>query len=997
MYGGAEDGGRGARGWRRPFPDGEGSDPFLRRFKEAVVPGSRRRALREDVLPVLVLDTAGPDADATARHARRTLDGLEDMLTRGGRTVRDVRDGPGGSHGRERHGGRGPHAGHGGDTSAAGVFDRFDAAAGERLAPYARLRPGAVGRRGATGGPAATGSGTGTGTPGTPGTEYLALRAGEELRAGTPRNGTPLPNRNLRLMTDLTEAIRARPHDPVPDGRALRDRAYSLRAEDADGGLLHWLARFSDVHFAGPLAWLGDLVALFGKSVLYRFPRWCWTLWWTRRLLRSKHNWYEQWRRMGRTGESVFEKVAQLLTRQSERLGRDDEEASRAAHQDLEELLLRALLADLRDAGPGRFGPRARRRRTRRVLLLELPSAGEMGAEAAGHFLRALRNTAAAPGRASLLVAAAGCASAYREEDWRRCQNLRHGAELFAPVQDAEALALPLLIPMTAQNFGEEGIFVTRVEPGGPWPGISASSEIAAEVAVGAVVLAVLAALLPWPWQDAGTACYDGRYVKGAHVPEPLPANATAKNTARTQYDSVVEHIRQLNDEAVRSERKADEHSRSTVRRVVYLGATVPSDPEEAIDNGAVPELRGLLLAQRRLNQEAVEDRGNRVRLYVDVRDTGRGFADAEDEARRVVKEAERYKDSEDHRTVIGVVGFSESRRETRRAAAVLDEGQVPSIGTTATADAMQRDPRTGKALTYYRPMSPDNGRESRIAASFAHSERIVADDGGQCEYARRALVVEEPGDLFSEEMSRKFAGEFGAGAERLPLTGSGDGGGYTPVGAAKTVCERIRKEPRTVVYWAARVRNFSAFVNAYGPDSGCGGLPEKLTVLGSNELTSTALRGKYKEPWLRLYHSVHVLPERHPDSNGQADRLFREYVDNYTADDPWLNDGHVALAHDALKVLSTAADDALSSTGTAYTDLVKAKLDEEIAFQGASGAIRFPELHGSRPPADKAITILHATAKGPEVALHCGAFKENEPPVSRWGPDGAHPCPEDG
>ncbi|WP_314172518.1 type 1 periplasmic-binding domain-containing protein [Streptomyces winkii] len=940
------------------------------------MPGSWRRALREDVLPVLVLDTDGPDAAATSRRARRTLDGLENMLVRsGGRAGR----GPGSSaNATGSDGGYGARN----DVFEDPVFeepafeDPFDAPDGERLTPYAR--------------PAVRSTDP-------PGSGYLALKTGELLRATTPRRGAPLPNRHLRLMADLTAQIREHPEQPVPGGRALRDHAYSLRAEKAEGGLLHFLARFADVRFAGPLAWLGDLIALFGKSVLYRFPRWCWASWWTRRLLRSKHNWYEQWRRMGRTDESVFEKVAQLLTRQSERLRRDDEEAAEAAHQDLEELLLRALLADLRDAAPGKFGPRARRWRTRRVLLLDLPPAGAPGSAEAARLLRALRNTAGSPGSASLLVAAAGSASAYRKGDWRRCQNLRHGAELFAPVQDDDAVALPLLIPMTQQSFDEEGIFVTRVEPGEPWPGVKPSWEIAAEVVAGAAALAVLAALAPWPGDAAETACFDGTRVKGTHVPRPLPAHATEKNTARTQYESVVEHIRRLNDEAVKSERKADEQTRSTVRRVVYLGATVPSDPEEAIDNGAVPELRGLLLAQRRLNEEAVEDRENRVRLYVDVRDTGRNFADAEAEARRVVKEAERYKDSEDHRTVVGAVGFTESRSETRRAAAVLDEGQVPVIGTTATADAMRRAPESGKALTYYRPMSPSNSRESRIAASFARSERVVADDGGRCDYARRALVIEEPGDLFSSELSGKFAREFGPGAERLPLSESGGGGGYTPVGLAKTVCERIEREPRTIVYWAARVRNFSAFVNAYGPDSGCGGLPEKLTVLGSNELTSTALRGKYKEPWLRLYHSVHVLPEKHPDSGGQADRLFRDYVDNYTAQDPWLNDGHVALAHDALKVLSTAADDAYSSTGTAYTDLVKSKLDEEITFQGASGAIRFPELHGSRPPLDKALTILHVTAKGPEVALHCGAFKENEPPVTRWGPNGEHTCPTDG
>ncbi|WP_181766256.1 hypothetical protein [Streptomyces albidus (ex Kaewkla and Franco 2022)] len=924
------------RRWRRPFPDGEGSDPFLRKFKEAVVPGTWRRALQDDVLPVLILDTTGRDGDDTTRHAKRVLDGLEDTLIRGGRE------------------------------------DGYD---GDKLTPYARPAVHAE-------------------TP--PGDEYLVLKAGAELRANTPRKCAPLPHRHLRLMTDLTRQIRENPGEPVPGGRALRDHAYSLRAEKADGGVLHFLAGFAAVGFNGPLAWLGDLIALFGKSVLYRFPRWCWSAWWTRRLLRSKRNWYEQWRRMGRTDESVFEKVNQLLTRQSERLGRD-EEAAEAARQDLEELLMRALLADLHDARPGRFGPRARRRRTRRVVLLDLPSADGPSAAATNRFLHAYRNAAGAPGTASLLVIGAGGAAAYQKQDWRRCQNLRHGAELFAPVQ-AEAVALPLLVPLKHQGFDEEGIFVTRVEPGKPRPDVKPGTELTAEVAACAVVLAVVAALVPWgPAVGPEDSCYDGTRVAGTRPPKPLPERATEKDTARKQYDSVVERIGELNESAVESERKKDESTRSTVRKVVYLGATVPSDPEEAIDNGAVPELRGLLLAQERLNADAVDDRENRVRLYVDVRDTGNKFENVVEHAERVVKEAKRFKESKDHRTIVGVVGFSESRAQTQKAASVLDEGQVPVIGTTATADAMQWNPERHKKLTYYRPMAPSNSRESRTAAAFVRSARVADDRDGHCRVATRAVVVAEPDDLFSSEMSEKFARRFGPGAETLPLANRGEGGGMPPVSVAKTVCERVKQEPRTIVYWAARVRNFSAFVNAYGPDSGCGGLRQRLTVLGSNELTSTALRGKYEEPWLRLYHSVHVLPEKHPDNNGQADRLFQDYVDAYTAEDPWLNDGHVALAHDALKVLSTATDDAFSSTGTAHTELVKSKLDEEIVFQGASGVIDFPERHGSKPPPDKALTILHVTPKGPEVALHCGAFKENEPPVSRWGRNGEHACPTDG
>ncbi|MFG2892570.1 hypothetical protein [Streptomyces sp. NPDC048248] len=908
-----------AREWQRSFPDGEGSDPFLLKFREAVVPGKWRRSLREDVLPVLALDTAGTGTDQAAGvRAKRVLDGLEDVL----------------SH---------------------------NAGEGAKLTPYARPALPAL-------------------PP--PGTEYLTLKVGEQLCAATPLKGARLPGRNLRLMTDLTQELRERPETVNLGGRTLRDRAYSLRAEEAGGGVLHWLAGASAVSFNGALSWLGDLIALFGKSVLYRFPRWCWSAWWTRRLLTAKkHNWYEQWRRMGKSDHSVFYWVSELLTRQCQRLTGGDAAAAEEARQDLEELLLRALLADLRDARPGRFGPWARRRRTRSVVLLDLPAQNTPASAATARFLRALRNAARAPGNATLLVVAAGPTAAYQQADWRRCQSLQDGAGRFAPVQDGGS-APPLLIPLAEQRFEEEGIHVTRIGPRTPKPHIKPATECAVELTAVTVAAAVVFGLLTVPGSGTSDGCFDGQRLPGPHAPQPLPAAGSGQETPREQFQAVVESIRKLNDRALNAER----NHRRPVRKVVYLGATVPADLEEAVDNGAIPELRGLWLAQQRLNDAAVDD-PNRVRLYIDIRDAGIKFTHAVAKARQVVDEAREFKDTQDHRTIVGVVGFSESRNQTRDAVQVLDRGKVPVIGTTATADAMHRD------VTYYRPMSPSNSRESRIAARFVRSERVVATGPGRCEPATRALVIKEPGDLFSTEMGSMFAREFGAGTDTLTLSASS--GGVTPYDVARTVCATVKREPRTVVHWAARVRNFSAFVNHYGPDSGCAGLP--LTVMGSNELTSTALRGKYRgQDWLRLYHSVHVLPENHPDSNGEADALFRLYVQAYTAKDPWLNDGHVALAHDALKVLSTATDRAYASTETADTEGVKSKLDEEISFQGASGVIDFPERNGSKPPLDKALIILRATPKGPSVALYCGAFNLNDPRATRWGPNGEHHCPID-
>ncbi|MFC7307056.1 hypothetical protein ACFQVC_22860 [Streptomyces monticola] len=938
------------------FPDGEGSHHFTQAFRQAVAPPNWRRALRSEGLPLVALDVDTEDVSLIGERTDQVLTGLEHML----------------------------------------------AVPGEHTAtPYARLsrRP-----------------------PESPGKEYLTLQAAASLCGSTPPKGARLSCRNLRLMRDVTEEFRADP-GRHPTARELRDRTYSLRAEEADGGVLHWLAGVRDVSFEGVLAPVGTLIALFGQQVLYTFPRWCWAAWWSRRLLKprrltgrpNRRNWYEQWRRLGTTEHSLFHFVAELLQRESARLVPHGDEATEGfgaaadeARQDLEELLLRALLADLQAARPGR-GPWSRRRRTRRVLFLDLPPVpARPGPQAsveewnvrlrsypamAGRFLRACVSASAQLRAGGVVVVAAGRPADYDlpRRHWARCANLRDGADRFSPTP-LPTVVEPLLVPLRGRWIGG-GLHVLPVESPRPWPRIRPATEasLMAAAVVGALIVTSVRFLPGGSGGPAEPECFRGQAVTAAQqgAQEPAGSADADGNTPAEQYKAIRASIDALNSQALKAERRD-----KPVRRVVYLGATVPEDREEAIDNGAIPELRGLWLAQQRLNAAAVDDR-DRVRVYVDVRDTGEKFADAPAHAKSVVKQAERHKESKDHRTVVGVVGFSESRSVTRQAAKILNDGQIPVIATTATADAMQAD------LTYYRPMAPSNSRESTVAAQFARHARTISTGEGQCTTADHALVVHDPNDLFSDELGTMFAKKFGAGAEKLAL--SEQSAGVTPDDIARTVCARVKKNPATVVYWAARVRHFSAFVERYGPDSGCAGLP--LTVLGSNDLTSTALRGKYRpymEKWLSLYHTVHVLPETHQDNSDEAGTLFRLYVQAFTARDPWLNDGHVALAHDALKTLSLATDRAYNSTsghnrpGTANTELVKSKLDEELSFQGASGVVQFPERYGAKPPLNKALVILHPTAKGLTVALRCGAFKLNEPARTHWIPESRQACPAD-
>ncbi|RII14009.1 Receptor family ligand binding region [Streptomyces sp. YIM 130001] len=906
----------------KPFPLGAASDDFLRSFAAAVLP-LRSQSLREEVCPGVLLETDGPPGEVSCR-AVRVLDGLRAML--------------------------------GSDA--------------DRRVSYAEGWPGV---------PVPA---QGQGDAGCQLLdEFITSRLGAELRKGAPAGGDSLRVRNLELVEYMAAWAMAPPPGVRFEGRALRDHCYARRAE---AGVLHTMEKWVGREQDGPAdSLVGVLRTLLAEPVLRTLPRWCWSRWWSRRLLRSRHAWYARWRPTGHSG-SVFDKAVELLRREAERLrGADAAEALRS----LEELMFRALLADLHRARPGRFLPWRRRRRTRRVILLGLPPGDAPEAVAVRRLLAVYRSSLGAPGSASLLLAGAGRAADYAQPDWKLCRNLAEGAKRLEPVPVGSTAPAPLLVRMPDQQsfFATDGIYQTPVQPTWPLNWASARTEAAMEVVA---LTAAMSLIGPWLWPQifpSEPGCLDGSAVAGQSRPAVMGESAGADGgSPRKQYAAVVQAIGKLNRQALRAESEFGK----PVRKVVYFGSGIDNDPDEIVMNGTIPELRGIWLAQRRLNALAAEESGYRVRLYVDVRDAGRKFRNVVQEAGKVAEEAQRAEDLQNSRTVVGVIGFRESRAVTKKAAQVLTEHRIPIIGTTATAVAMQQ------AGDYYRPMSPDNDRETEIAARFADQGRIVSTGGGNCDTATQAVVVKDPGDLYTNELAEKFVRNFGPGRARTVSFPGRHGAQVSARDTALRVCDALRLEPRTVVYWASRVPQFTAFVNEYGPASGCAGRP--LTVIGGNELTNAALGGQFPQSWLRLYHTVHVLPDGHPDENYQAKELVADYIREYTSRDPWVDDGHVALAYDALTVLSYAADGAYSSTREADAQAVKSKLDNGVHFEGASGAIDIPAHNGSRPPRDKALVILHHTDEKQKLVLYCGRFTQKDGTVTHWGPDDQYRCPQD-
>lgn len=187
-------------------------------------------------------------------------------------------------------------------------------------------------------------------------------------------------------------------------------------------------------------------------------------------------------------------------------------------------------------------------------------------------------------------------------------------------------------------------------------------------------------------------------------------------------------------------------------------------------------------------------------------------------------------------------------------------------------------------------------------------------------------------------------------------------------------MCQALKAEPDTAVYWTARAKDFTAFVRAMDTNGTC--IENDLTVLGGNELTNVALTGQYADKdWLRLYHSAHRLPEEDSRASAKTKDFVRQYNRQYPQD-PWRQDGHSAVSYDAFHVLSRAVDYAGS---TVRRESVLTALRNNITFDGATGVVSFSEF-SSGPPKRKTLVILRQSAYEPEAVVACGAYSLTAP-----------------
>ncbi|MFE7378804.1 ABC transporter substrate-binding protein [Streptomyces zhihengii] len=818
-----------------------------------------------------------------------------------------------------------------------------------------------------------------------------------------------MPRGTGRLRLPSYRLLRAVVTAPAVEGLMerrpgeLRDHCYAAHREVS--GLargLWWLGGRDQASGGTLLELLWNFVA---GPLFQRLPRALYGRRAGRRMLgRSRaggRRWYAEWVRQqqGTPPSDFFRSAVDLVG------GGPDGDP-----EQLDRILVHALLADLEAAARKRlFGPWRRRRVSRFVILVEEAGPAESSLQ---RFLRELRAAMEDLRCTSVVAVAAGVRTlASRIPDIEVPGLAAAGADLANIAQRGTPPGRPsgMVVPVAEEAADDQaatywlGRWPTLAPPATRWgPG----TEVGVAAVGGLLALAVVGGLVTGvPFDPTGPdPCLGSTFLgtDGQCVGVAEGAASFSTGDSERAVRDVLQRIERQNKQ-VESElagRDGDD-PRPGARTVVYFGPlSGGKDAEDPVRGGTLAELRGLALAQAYVNTQALRS-GERVPLRVLAANAGDRFRDAPAVAHRIVELAAR------DRSIVGVVGFGQSRRRTYDAIRIFDAAGLPMVGTSGTADELLRQGG------HYYQTAPTDTRAGRVMAAFAAHAPMT--DGGP---AVRVRLVADPSDAYSASLASAFRAAYGASRtesllytptdspEPSPLPGAPSG---TQVAAvedlAREVCRAVAEEPRTAVVWAGRGSHFQLFLEELSRDArDC----PRLAVLGGDDVTNALT--EERRPWevfggLSLYYVSHGRAPALSDVSGEAAAFLAAYDRTYAGDHgsrtgAMRQDAHVALAWDAMRYLAEGVDQAWRGTGghdeRLDRSLLQAVLYQGLGGGGFDGATGRIEAHGAagggRVSERKLIAVERGGAGGARTVLLCGTVARGD--VRRtWG-DAEHPCP---
>lgn len=430
------------------------------------------------------------------------------------------------------------------------------------------------------------------------------------------------------------------------------------------------------------------------------------------------------------------------------------------------------------------------------------------------------------------------------------------------------------------------------------------------------------------------------------------------------EMSAVERVIRRQNDEALRDHRLQPSRPYAQLVFVAALTSTsIPPDPlvseREALEGVAA-------LQNRQLNDRGAADPIMRVLI-----------ANGGDRMRhgRSVAAIIRRMAARDH-SIVGVVGFDQSRQQVTRTVRTLNAAGLPMVAATLSADALT------SASPLYFTVAPQNPREARVAAAFA-PELL-----GRGEHRVRVLHATDATDIYTSSLADDAVTAF----RHKGFTVRRDD--FDPrdvTGAGSRTCGF-----GGLVFYAGRANEFSGFLR--GINQHCRSDPP--TILASDDVSRYVADAYQRNLYTSIpfdYVSFAVGSPTCDTSSGPSEdvyatvkRLFgfecrpsSGHVDN----DPSL-DGHALLAYDATWCLTVAVQNLAAagipiSAGAVWRDLSDLRLD------GQSGRIDFGVGPNPQVSPDKAIAILRVEHGAVRTTRYrCGLLPGGISPDSR--------CPTD-
>ena len=374
-------------------------------------------------------------------------------------------------------------------------------------------------------------------------------------------------------------------------------------------------------------------------------------------------------------------------------------------------------------------------------------------------------------------------------------------------------------------------------------------------------------------------------------------------------------------------------------------------------DSGAVgvghDNLQGAYVAQKEFNDGSRLPNGVKVRLL--IANSGSNTAYATTVAQQIVQLA--HADP----TFVGVMGWPYSSRALA-AIDILAKAHIPMVSQTASSDTL-----TGISQYFFR-VAPPNKEQAVIGAKYA--EQVL--------HASKIALFYDPTDAYSQSLANAFRTQFTADGNQIVATET-----YTvgkPVNFPQLLSDAESKNP-DLIYFSGYASDASVLLTNL-PTSGpfaslrvMGG--DALYELGGYQSSAHISAGRMRFTSFAYPDEWQILCAQGQTFACSSPKFFADYIAYYDPNNQHTSggsnpygfrraDGDTILSYDAMLVMLTASNNALTGTKTTMTsaDLLQAltKIQGAQAIQGVSGQISF-DSKGN--PVNKAIVVLKVVRGG--------------------------------